>query len=456
MKNKRMVGIILAVLLTATVGAWAGLCVKCKDNMFTQQMGQCVKCGGITTSGAFKLCKACSAKLGQCQHCQVALTPATNAPAKAGNTTFALNLYQQLAAADPQANLFFSPYSISTALGMTYMGARGQTATEMAATLHFGKPQTEVPADFAALEQRLAAIAKGGKVVLNTANSLWHQQGDHFREEFLEVGRKSFGAEVAGVDFAKDTEGARVKINRWVAGKTADKIPELLERDSLDRSTRLVLCNAIYFKGDWARQFSAKATQPADFFVTPEQKSTVPMMSQKLKLRHAVLDGFSLLELPYQGGDLAMVVLLPEAKDGLQALEGKLSGINLPAWLASLDQAREAEAVVQIPKFKLSSAFGLGKPLAALGMPSAFNRAADFSGMDGTRELYISAVVHQAVVEVNEQGTEAAAATAVVIARKSAPIATPIFRADHPFLFLIREKQTGNILFLGRMMNPTK
>ena len=372
------------------------------------------------------------------------------------NTPFALNLYQQLAVEKPEANLFFSPYSISTALAMTYTGARGETAAEMADVLHFDRPQPEVPAAFANLEQRLADVGKSGQVTLHTANSLWYHQDYQFKQEFMESGRQSFNAELAAVNFAKDTEGARRRINQWVAGRTADKIPELLQPGVLDTLTRLVLCNAIYFKGDWATQFSAKATKPDDFFVSSEQMVQVPMMSQKMKIRYAARDGFSMVELPYQGGDLSMVVLLPEAKDGLQSLESRLNRTDFAAWLGELDKAREREVVVQLPKFKLSSQFGLKPTLSAMGMPTAFSRKSDFSGMDGTRDLYISAVVHQAVVEVNEQGTEAAAATAVVVGVRSASIKPLIFRADHPFLFLIREKQTGAILFLGRMLDPTK
>jgi serpin B len=383
---------------------------------------------------------------------------AAQAAALPENTPFALDLYQQLATKDAQANLFFSPYSISTALAMTYTGARGQTATEMAATLHLKGGQSEVPANFATLEDRLAAVGKGGKVTLHTANSLWYQKDYQFRPEFLDAGRKSFHAELAGVDFAKDAEGARGRINRWVAGKTADKIPELLQPGVLDSLTRLVLCNAVYFKGDWARQFDAKATRPADFFVTPDLRVKVPLMSQKMKVRYAVREGLSLVELPYQGGDLDMVVLLPDAQDGLKSLENRLGEEGLSAWLGELDRGRQTDVVVQLPKFKLSAQFGLKPALAAMGMPTAFTTSADFSGIDGSRNLLISAVVHQAVVEVNEAGTEAAAATAVGISLTSIelPRPTPVFRADHPFLFLIREKQSGTILFLGRMLNPEK
>lgn len=369
------------------------------------------------------------------------------------NSAFAVDLYQRVKSGDE--NLFFSPYSLSSALAMTYTGARGQTATEMAKTLHLNGPATDLPSAFTALEQRLSAIGKEKKVTLSTANSLWLQRGYHFQKAFLETGRKSFGAELAEVDFATDTEGARNRINKWVAGKTADKIPELLKPRVLDASTTLVLCNAIYFKGDWAKQFDTKATHPADFFVTPGHPVRAQMMSQKAKLRSASLDGFTAFELRYQGGALSMVVLLPEAKDGLDALEAKLDGAALASWLTKLDQVPEAEAIVQLPKFKLSSRLDLAQTLSAMGMPLAFDGRADFSGMDGTRNLFISGVVHQAVVEVNERGTEAAAATAVVMTRKAAQ-RVPMFQADHPFIFLIRENQTGNVLFLGRVVDPTK
>jgi serpin B len=382
--------------------------------------------------------------------------PSSHPAFTAGNIAFAIDLYLRLGADASNANLFFSPYGISTVLAMTYTGARGHTAKEMADTLHWDFPQAEIPADCAALGRRFTAIGKGGKVILNTANSLWYQQDYHFMAEFIETGRAAFGAELAPVDFKRDAEGARQQINRWVAAKTAGKIRELLKPGSLDPMSRMVLCNAIYFKGDWARQFASNATHTADFYVTRDKKVPTRLMSQKIKLRSASLDGFSAFELPYQGSDLSMIILLPEEKDGLKSLETRLSGTNLTVWLAQLDRSDELEATVLVPKFKLSSQFGLSKTLSAMGMPSSFNGNADFSGMDGTKNLIISAMVHQAVVEVNEQGTEAAAATAGVMAMKAARPRTREFRADHPFLFLIRENQTGSLLFLGRLMDPSK
>lgn len=380
----------------------------------------------------------------------------TNPPPSliAGNTAFALDLYQKLKTSE--GNLFFSPHSLSAALAMTYTGARGLTEKEMARTLHFNLPPSKLPEAFGALDQRLAEVASGKQIALNVANSLWAQNDYRFTESFLNLNRRHFGAEVALVDFARQTEPARRQINSWVAGKTADKITELVAPGALSPMTRLVLCNAIYFKGDWARQFDPSATREADFYATPERTVKVPLMYQSLNLKgRALTDGPSVFELPYQGGELSMIVLLPKAKDDLGALEGRLTQENLDRWLAELAQSREAKAQVFLPRFKLSSLFALENTLAEMGMASAFGAGADFSGMTGKRDLSISAVAHQAVVEVNEQGTEAAAATAVIMERTSlSPM--QVFRADHPFIFLIRENQTGSVLFLGRVMDPTR
>lgn len=371
-----------------------------------------------------------------------------------GNTAFALDLYQRLKSED--GNLFFSPHCLSTALAMTYVGARGETERDLAQTLHFSLPQAELPAAFAALDRRLGEISKQKQVALNVANSLWCQRDYRFTEQFLDANRKHFGAQVGLVDFAGQTEAARREINTWVAKKTADKIKELLSPGVLEPLTRLVLCNAIYFKGDWARQFDAKATKPADFFVTPDRAVQVPLMYQKAKVRGSRFAGFSGFELPYQGGALSLIVLLPEARDGLRALESEFTATNLIAWLDALERAPEVEAMVYLPKFRLGWKADLKPTLAAMSQGVAFNdRKSDFSGMTGNRDLFISAVIHQAMVEVNEQGTEAAAATAVVMKLRSVA-AAPVFRVDHPFLFLIRESQSGSVLFLGRVVDPTK
>jgi serpin B len=257
------------------------------------------------------------------------------------------------------------------------------------------------------------------------------------------------------MDFRGNPDGARKEINAWVEQQTRDKIRDLLHPGDIVSSTRLVLCNAIYFKGNWATQFDPKSTQPEPFFVTVDKTVTVPMMSGKVKVRSRQFGGVTLFALPYKGNDLTMVVVLPEDRDGLAALEQKLNAVELQEWLAAMDGSFEAEVEVVLPKFKLNCRLDLVKDLTALGMPSAFGADADFSGMDGSRNLFIGGVVHQAFVDVNEEGTEAAAATALTV--RALSISRPlVFRADHPFLFLTVGRHSGTILFMGRVTDPSK
>lgn len=370
-----------------------------------------------------------------------------------GNTAFALDLYQR--EKGKTANLFFSPYSISTALAMTYAGARGQTAEEMARTLHFDQPPAELHQAFADFSARFDQIENEKHISLSVANSLWCQRGYPFTPAFLDLNRKYYHGELRLADFMAKAEDTRQEINTWVERKTNDKIRDLLKPGQINSMTRLVLCNAIYFKGDWAAKFDPKATRPESFFVTSNQSVTVPMMSRKLKLRSHALDDSTLFALPYTGNDLSMVILLPNDKGGLPALEQRLNAAALQGWLKTLDATAEAEAMVSLPQFKLNCRLDLANDLAAMGMPSAFGANADFSGMNGKRDLFISGVVHQAYVDVNEQGTEAAAATGVTM-RALALTRPVILRVDHPFLFLIVERQTGSILFLGRVTDPTR
>ncbi len=365
-----------------------------------------------------------------------------------GNTAFALDLYARLRTED--GNLFLSPYSISTALAMTYAGARGETARQMADVLHFLREQERVHPAFAALKSSIEAAGNGAGCRLHMANALWGQQGEGFLDEFLALTKKHYGAGFREVDFVQATEQARKTINTWVAGQTRKKITELLQRGDLDPSTVLVLTNAIYFKGDWASRFDRGYTRESPFRISEQDQVVVPMMHQLRRFPFAATDELDLLEMPYAGDRLSMVLLLPKRVGGLAALEDSLSRKNLEWWLGRL---RQQPVRVSLPRFKLDARFDLGGTLAALGMPDAFNgRKADFSAMTGQRDLWIDAVIHQARVEVNEEGTEADAATAVVM-KKGLPI--PEFIADHPFLFLIRDRQTGSILFLGRVVNPT-
>lgn len=370
-----------------------------------------------------------------------------------GNTAFALDLYGQLKAG--QGNLFFSPYSISTCLAMTYAGARGQTEAQMASTLHFDTNRATFHTAFSVLQDQLNAIQQKKEVELNIANGLWAQQEHPFRKDFLGAATQSYGAKIEQVDFHTAAESTRKAINDWVGNRTKGKITDLIGPGVLNRMTRLVLVNAIYFKGAWMTQFKKPATKEQPFYLANGGTTPAKLMYQKSHFKYAETDTAQILEMPYQGGDVSMFVLLPKEKNGLGALEDSLTQKQLDDWLA---QEHNREVNVFFPKFKLTQQFALAGTLAKMGMPDAFSDRADFSGMDGSRDLYISAVIHKAFVDVNEEGTEAAAATGVVVRSLAVqrPQPMPTFRADHPFIFLIRETHSGSVLFLGRMEDPTK
>jgi serpin B len=382
-----------------------------------------------------------------------------------GNNFFALQLYQKLQGSE--GNLFFSPYSISTALAMTYAGARGQTQEQMARVLCFptsaqtlqtletgGQPLS--PEQFAQAFGRIIKDlnARGGqnKYELRVANALWGQKGYEFLPAYVQLVEKQYEGKLQTVDFVAAAEQARRTINAWVEKQTNDKIKDLISPGMLDALTRLVLTNAIYFKGNWARQFEKKGTQDAPFTLLDGSTVQIPMMNQQAEFGYAQVESLQVLEMPYVGEELSMVVLLPKEPGGIGTLEKSLTAENLAKWL---DAMRKREVIVALPKFKMTSKFGLNDVLQSMGMTEAFSDRADFTGMTSRRDLFISAVIHQAFVEVNEEGTEAAAATGVTMKALSVgPGQTPIFRADHPFLFLVRDKASGSILFLGRTLNP--
>jgi serpin B len=396
-----------------------------------------------------------SVGLSWCLNLRADILPSANMQnVVAGNTEFATDLYGKLRT--QEGNLFLSPYSISTALAMTYGGARGETARQMAQTLHFDLPEDELAPAFGDMENGLNAIQANGNVQLAVANSLWPQAGYAFRPEYLRSCKKYYGAAIQPVDYINDTEGARKTINAWVEEKTNDKIIDLLKPGALDPSNRLVLVNAIYFKGKWEKRFETWETAKEPFYESSSQTSMAWLMRQTSDFGYAEFPDLQVLELPYVGNEVSMIVLLPRNADGIGALEEQLSAPNLAKWTAHLWNHKVR---VFLPTFKVTSEFTLGDTLAAMGMPDAFlYREADFSGMDGAQDLYISKVVHQAYVDVDEEGTEAAAATGVVMTRALAmPAQQPVvFRADHPFLFLIRDNETGGVLFLGRIMDPTR
>ncbi|MCG6157480.1 serpin family protein [Rubinisphaera margarita] len=372
-----------------------------------------------------------------------------------GSNQFALDLYSQLASED--GNLFYSPGSISLALAMTYAGAAGETQTEMAETLHFPKDAEQLHQGMQVLQEFWRQPSKQTGVELRIANRLWGQENYEFLPEFQTVTRTNYGAELVELDFTK-ADTARQRINEWVAKQTEKKITELIPQGGLSPSAKLVLTNAVYFLGNWDSPFKADRTKKEPFHVAAEEKIDVDMMFQADSFQYGENDLLQVLELPYAERNFSMFVFLPRKVDGLSKLEEQLTAENVRTWIEEV--YRENEVQVHLPKFKTTSQFELGTILQQMGMSTAFKaEAADFTGMTGGRDLFISAVHHKAFVDVNEKGTEAAAATGVVMAPTSAPIEPEepkVFRADHPFVFAIRDNRTGMLLFVGRIINPLK
>ncbi len=349
-------------------------------------------------------------------------------------------------------NLFFSPFSMYTAFAMVYEGAKGKTAAEIASVFSFPEETPALRSGLADLNKELRDSAKGAQ--FTQANSFWAQKEYKFLPAYLSVLRGTYKAEARAADFSFKTEEARLAINGWTAGKTGGKIKDLFPDGALTSLTRLALVNAVYFKGTWQEAFKKDMTFDADFTRSDGSKVKARLMASPAthKAWYSETDGLQALRLPYKGGKLAMLVLLPK-EGGLNGLEKELSGDKLAAIRAGLE---EQKVKVFLPRFSFNSGFVLKGPLTALGMPAAFTDAADFSGMDGSKNLYIQTAVHKAFVEVNEEGTEAAAATGVAMGLKSMAFDLSVFRADRPFLFFIEDYSSGLILFMGRVEDPTK
>lgn len=372
-----------------------------------------------------------------------------------GSNAFAIDLYGQLRGRS--GNLFFSPESISTALAMTYAGARGQTAEEMAKTLHFTLPPDRLHPAMGALLNDLNAAHTGYR--LTVANALWAQQGYTFLGDFTGLMKSDYGAGFNQVDFKGAPDAARSTINHWVEEKTQDKIKDLLGPGSVGASTKLVLTDAIYFKGDWDEQFEKAQTKDEDFHVSASQTIKAPLMHRGGRFNYFDGTTFRALEIPYKSDELSMIVLLPNDVGGLAALEQSMTAENTRQWLSQLRPVQKV--ILTLPRFKMTQQFGLAGTLRAMGMGTAFDEnTADFSGMIGDRKpgLFISAVIHKAYVDVNEEGTEAAAATGITMHAAAAMRPQPpvVFRADHPFVFMIRDNRSEAILFMGRVENPAQ
>ena len=375
------------------------------------------------------------------------------------NADFGVEVYREAAKNDE--NLFLSPYSISVALAMTYAGARGDTATEMETVLRFNDPDT-VHERFGGLQQALIDRettddpgadddAEVDAFKLRVANALWGQAGVPFAQDFQELIEDYYGAGIAEMAFADDPDGERDRINAWIADQTEDRIEELLPQGSITAQTVLVLTNAIYFLASWESEFDPDETEDGTFYTLDGGESTVPFMTQSARTNYAAIDGAQAVELPYVGGEVSMVFIVPEAGE-FEAFETDLSADVL---FETFDRLGDHTGELIVPQFEIESELALRQLLTDLGMEVPFSQAADFTGMfdAGGEGVFIDDVYHDAFVTIDEEGTEAAAATAVTMT-VSAPPDWGTLRLDRPFLFCIRDRPTDAILFLGRVVDP--
>lgn len=380
----------------------------------------------------------------------------TMAELSAASNRFAVELFNTLSQENPAGNIFFSPVSISSALAMIFLGTRGNTAQELQRTLHFDTVK-DVHSRFMDLNANLNK--RGASYILKLANRLYGEKTYNFLPEFLSSTQKMYGAELASVDFQHASEDARKVINEWVRGQTEGKIPELLGAGVVDNMTKLVLVNAIYFKGVWQEKFMEEATTEEPFKLNKKNTKMVKMMYLKKKFRLGFIEDLKcrVLELPYKDKELSMIILLPDDIDdesmGLRKIEEQMTLEKLQEWTKP-ESMFLTEVSVHLPKFKLEESYNLNSHLARLGVRDLFSsNKADLTGISGGRELSISKVIHKSFVEVNEEGTEAAAATAAIaVFCMLTPEET--FRADHPFIFLIRDNVTGTVLFMGKLTSP--
>lgn len=376
---------------------------------------------------------------------------ATNYSIAETNNKFACDLYQQLS--KEKKNLFFSPLSISSALAMTFVGAKNATEAEMIKALHFSSDKMAVNKAYFEYAEIIKKL-KDKKVEINLANAIWAQGGMRLLPDFVATLSAFYGSEVQFTDFKNDFEGSRQKINKWVEDVTKKKIVNLIPKGVLNELTRMVLVNAIYFNAAWENPFEKSRTTKAPFFITSKNKVNTDFMFASFRMRYVQMDGMQAVEIPYKGYTMSMGVVLPDKIDGIKDLEGKLSYANLIKWMSAMNYEK---VELSLPKFKTISDFELNAVLQKLGMIEAFGMEADFSGITGDKSLFINKIIHKAFVDVNEEGTEAAASTAVVMAEKSAgPSKSIVFNANHPFVFYIKDNQKDVILFMGRLLNPTK
>jgi serpin B len=375
------------------------------------------------------------------------------------NNRFAFELYShfRINPEHKEKNIFFSPYSMTSVLSMIYEGARGKTADEMASVFHFPGNTTILRMQYyninAGIRQKDPAYR------LDSANALWAQKDYPFRPAYLRTIREYYDADATNLDFISAPEDSRGIINRWIEEKTGGKITGILPRDSLNSFTRLVITNALYFRGSWVKSFDPDNTRDADFTLAPGKTVRIKMMADEdpnLTMHYFENNQLQIVEIPYiyeTGDGISMLLILPKGNN-LTEVETMLDAKTLAALQDSLKLER---VKMYLPKFRIESQYEMKTVLEEMGMPTAFTEDADLSGMYGTHELLISGIFHKTFIDVDENGTEAAASTVGVVNLESAPWTPPpvyIFRADHSFFFIIQERETGTILFIGRVMNP--
>ena len=370
------------------------------------------------------------------------------APVVSGSTEFAFDMLRRM---DPtQGNLVYSPISISSAFAMAYAGAEKDTANQMKEVLRYPLTQARFHPAFGYLLDELKA-ASGDDFTLNLANSLWGQQGLPFREDFLAVLRENYGAELGLLDFSGAAESARQEINDWVSDQTEDRLQDVLQPGSISSSTRLVLVNAIYFKALWEHPFNPDKTSRQEFDLLDGSEVYVDMMllDESVSLSYAQGEEWQAVALPYKGGQAEMVIIMPD-EDSFASF---FSTFDEQVYESIRSSLSGQDMLLSMPKFSFVSGFALADDLADMGMPDAFDPTrADFSGMDGTTDLYIDDAYHLAFIDVDELGTEAGAATGIVMRSGLASVFHLVI--DHPFFFVIRDIPTGTILFMGRVLNP--
>jgi serpin B len=376
--------------------------------------------------------------------------PLTRADLVRANNQFAVDLYHRLQS--HEGNLFFSPFSLSASLALTAAGAQGETAQQMARVLDLPNDLPRAHAAFGSLRKELEESQSPHTYRLHTANSLWGPKDLQFLPGFQQVAGECYGAAAKAIDFQDNSNGALTAINDWVEQQTRSQIRDFLKPGSLDAQTRLLLVNAVYFKGEWGHPFKRERNREGPFHARSQRSIPATYMNQTSKLAYLDANDFQALEIPYSGSAVSMLVFLPKTPGGLTKLEKSMTAEHLEKWLSRLEPC---EVELSLPKFQLAAEIQLQSTLAAMGMTLPFSAAADFSRLCSSGEpLQLTAVVHKAVVEVNEEGTEASAATAVKAARGIANPNRPTFHADHPFLFLIRHNPSASILFLGRLVEP--